>query len=82
MHEKWLTTRQAAEVLGMPYTTLRDMVTKRLVQHRRVGKHVRFAPEDMAAIKQQAFEPAITATPSRATARIRAPRVPRQRAAA
>lgn len=71
MHEKWLTTKQAAEVMGLPYTTLRDMVTKRLVPHRRIGRGVRFTPADIEAIAEQSFEPAITDTPSRAAGRVR-----------
>lgn len=68
MSEKWLSTKQMAEVLGIPYTTLRDKVTARAVPHRRVGKHVRFTPEDVAALKEQTFEPVASTTRRRAAA--------------
>lgn len=34
--------REAAEVLNVPYTWLRDKVTARQVPHTRLGRHVRF----------------------------------------
>lgn len=71
MTEKWLDKKQLAELLGVGEHWVRNAVTARKIQHRRVGRHVRFAPEDIEAIKAQIFEPAITATPSRATARVR-----------
>lgn len=80
MSEQLLTIKQAAEVLNMPWLTLRDRVTKHRVPHRRLHgvRGVRFAPEDIEAIKAACFAPAITATPSRARSRTR---VPRQRSA-
>jgi excisionase family DNA binding protein len=41
---------QAAAIMGIPPTTLRDMVTQRRVPHTRIGKHVRFSAEHLAEI--------------------------------
>lgn len=41
---------EAAAYLNIPYLTLRDYVTKRLVPFTRIGRHVRFTPEHLAAI--------------------------------
>lgn len=70
MDEKWLNKKQLAEVLNVGESWVRNAVTARAIPHRRVGRHVRFAPEDVAAIKKQIFEPAITDTPSRAESRV------------
>lgn len=78
MHEKWLDKEQLAEVLGVSVSWVRNKVTERAIPHRRVGKHVRFAPEDVAELKVQLFEPAITETPSRTATRVRRA-APRQR---
>lgn len=72
MNEQWLDKKQLAAVLNVTESWVRNKVTARELPHRRVGRHVRFAPEDVQAIKDQIFEPAITATPSRAGARVRA----------
>lgn len=84
MSEQLRTIEQAAEELNMSQWTLRDRVTKGTVPHRRLHgvRGVRFAQEDIDAIKANAFRPAI-GTPSRAAARVgRAARAPRQRTAA
>ena len=41
---------EAAAYLNIPQTTLRDYVTERLVPFTRIGRHVRFTPEHLAAI--------------------------------
>lgn len=71
MQEKWLNKEQLAEVLGVPVSWVRNAITARSIPHRRVGRHVRFAPEDVADLKAQIFEPAITDTPSRTATRVR-----------
>ncbi len=48
---------QAAEVLGIPAKTLAGMVTARTVPHTRIGKHVRFTDEHLAAIVAAGEEP-------------------------
>lgn len=78
MDEKWLDKKQLAAVLNVGESWVRNKVTAREIPHRRVGRHVRFAPEDVQAIKDQIFEPAVTATPSRAASRVRRA-APRQR---
>lgn len=45
-----LTIDQAAAVLSVPRTWLRDKVTCRQVPHLRLGRHVRFAPEHLQRI--------------------------------
>lgn len=45
-----LTIAEAAVYLNVPYTWLRDRVTNRLVPFTRIGRHVRFTPEHLAAI--------------------------------
>lgn len=79
MSDQWLTIDQLAERLNVKRSWVRDKVTARVLPHRRPAAQVRFAPADVAAIEEMFFEPAITATPTRATSRTR---VPRQRAAA
>lgn len=44
--------------LGLPRTWVRDKVTARQIPHRRYGRHVRFAPEDVEAIERGGFVPA------------------------
>lgn len=46
----------AAE-LGVPWTWVRDKVTARQLPHHRYGRHVRFTPEDVAAIRETSAEP-------------------------
>jgi excisionase family DNA binding protein len=41
---------EAAAYLNIPQTTLRDYVTQRLVPFTRIGRHIRFTPEHLAAI--------------------------------
>lgn len=43
---------EAAEVLNVPRTWLRDKVTGRQVPHTRLGRHVRFTESHLAAIIQ------------------------------
>lgn len=69
--EKWLTIDELAELMNVKRSWVRDKVTARVLPHRRPAGGVRFAPEDVEAIKQQLFEPAVAATPSRAAGRVR-----------
>jgi len=48
--ERLLTIEQAAAVLNVPRSWLRDKVTFREVPHLRLGRHVRFAPEHLRRI--------------------------------
>ena len=48
--ERLLTIEQAAAVLNVPRSWLRDKVTVREVPHLRLGRHVRFAPEHLRRI--------------------------------
>lgn len=45
-----LTIAEAAEYLNIPTTTLRDKVTQRAVPFTRIGRHVRFTADHLAAI--------------------------------
>lgn len=45
-----LTIAQAADYLNVPFSWLRDKVTARAVPHTRLGRHVRFTREHLAAI--------------------------------
>lgn len=71
MNEQWLSIDGLADLLNVGRSWVRNKVTAREIPHRRVGRHVRFAPEDIAAAKEQFFEPAITAPTSRAVRRVR-----------
>jgi excisionase family DNA binding protein len=42
--------KEAAEVLNVPFTWLRDKVTARQVPHTRLGRHVRFTEAHLAEI--------------------------------
>jgi excisionase family DNA binding protein len=48
-----------AAYLDVPRTWVRDKITARALPHTRVGRHVRFTPEHVAAIVAAGFEPAI-----------------------
>lgn len=50
MPSKLLTIAEAAELLNIPFTTLRDKVTNRVVPFTRIGRHVRFTADHIAAI--------------------------------
>jgi excisionase family DNA binding protein len=52
--------KEAAAVLGIPMTTLRDMVTKRRVPHTFVGKHARFTPHHIHEIIQAGEQPVLS----------------------
>ena len=45
-----LTIDQAAALLNVPRSWLRDKVTTRQVPHLRLGRHVRFTPEHLQRI--------------------------------
>lgn len=48
--ERLLTIPEAARVLAVPESWLRERVRLRRVAHRRLGKHVRFTASDLEAI--------------------------------
>jgi excisionase family DNA binding protein len=50
MPSRLLTIAEAAELLNIPFTTLRDKVTDRAVPFTRIGRHVRFTADHIAAI--------------------------------
>lgn len=50
MTARLLSIPEAAEVLNVPVSWLRDKVTARQVPHTRIGRHVRFTAEHLAAI--------------------------------
>ncbi|MDR7278899.1 helix-turn-helix domain-containing protein [Catenuloplanes atrovinosus] len=60
MTGRLLNIAELAEHLGVPRSWVRDKVTEHALPHRRVGRHVRFAPEDVAAIETSFFQPALT----------------------
>lgn len=45
-----LTKDELAEVLGVPASWVRAKAAAHEIPHRRIGRHIRFAPEDVAAI--------------------------------
>jgi excisionase family DNA binding protein len=57
--DRLLNMAELAEYLGVPFTWVRDKVTARALPHTRVGKHVRFAPDHVAAIVASGEEPAL-----------------------
>lgn len=69
--DRLLDIAAAAEVLNVPYGWLQVRVTKRLVPHTRLGKHVRFTREHLAQIIADGEQSAQTAhvAPPRQTAR-------------
>ena len=48
-----------AEYLRVPRSWVRDKVTARAIPHTRIGRHVRFAPEHVAAIVAAGEEPVL-----------------------
>jgi excisionase family DNA binding protein len=48
--ERLLTFAEAAEVLNVPESWLREKVARRQVPHTRLGKHVRFTRADLTDI--------------------------------
>jgi excisionase family DNA binding protein len=53
--------KEAAEVLNVPFTWLRDKVTARQVPHTRLGRHVRFTEAHLAEIVADGEQPAAAA---------------------
>jgi excisionase family DNA binding protein len=51
------TIDEAAEILGVPRTWVRDKVTNRKIPHTRIGKHVRFTDEHLQAISDAGYQP-------------------------
>lgn len=58
--ERLLTIPEAARVLAVPESWLRERVRLRRVAHRRLGKHVRFSASDLEAIVDGAAQHALT----------------------
>ncbi len=48
----WVDIDGLAEFLDVPRSWVRDKVTAEQLPHRRAGRHVRFAPDDVAAIER------------------------------
>lgn len=55
-----LTKTELAEHLGVPEGWVTKAVTARLIPHTRLGKHVRFSEDDVAAIVKSNRVPAVT----------------------
>ncbi|MGW9558028.1 helix-turn-helix domain-containing protein [Nocardiopsis sp. NPDC055551] len=58
--ERLLTIPEAARVLAVPESWLRERVRLRRVAHRRLGKHVRFSASDLEAIVDGAAQRVLT----------------------
>ncbi len=54
--ERLLTIPEAARVLAVPESWLRERVRLRRVPHRRLGKHVRFSATDLEQIVERAAQ--------------------------
>ncbi len=54
--EQLLTIPEAARVLAVPESWLRERVRLRRVPHRRLGKHVRFSAADLEQIVARAAQ--------------------------
>lgn len=54
--ERLLTIPEAARVLAVPESWLRERVRLRRVPHRRLGKHVRFSAGDLEQIVERAAQ--------------------------
>lgn len=54
--ERLLTIPEAARVLAVPESWLRERVRLRRVPHRRLGKHVRFSTADLEQIVERAAQ--------------------------
>jgi len=63
--------REAAEVLNVPFTWLRDKVTARQVPHTRLGRHVRFTEAHLAEIVAEGERPVVASAPASPTGRRR-----------
>jgi excisionase family DNA binding protein len=59
------TFAEVADMTGLKESWLRRAVAQRTVAHRRVGKHVRFSHDDIAALIAASSQPVATATPIR-----------------
>lgn len=72
----WLDIDGYAALLGVGRTTVRDLVAARRIRFSKVGRHVRFSPEDRAANTELLAHPpakapsfALVPTPKRTTRR-------------
>ncbi|MCY9786982.1 helix-turn-helix domain-containing protein [Nocardiopsis sp. EMB25] len=59
--DRLLTIPQAAQVLAVPESWLRERVRLRKVPHRRLGKHVRFTTQDLEQIVERAAQQVVPA---------------------
>ncbi|MBB5494237.1 helix-turn-helix domain-containing protein [Nocardiopsis metallicus] len=66
MTKQLLSIPEAARVLAVPESWLRERVRLRRVPHRRLGKHVRFTAQDLEHIVEQAAQQVV---PRRRTVR-------------
>jgi excisionase family DNA binding protein len=69
---------EAAEILNVPRTWLRDKVTARAVPHTRLGRHVRFSDAHLAAIIQAGEKGAAVPAPRVEPSTIRRRRATRE----
>ncbi|MEV2279491.1 helix-turn-helix domain-containing protein [Nocardiopsis sp. NPDC049922] len=63
--DRLLTIPEAARVLAVPESWLRERVRLRRVPHRRLGKHVRFTAQDLELIVEKAAQQVVV--PARRT---------------
>jgi excisionase family DNA binding protein len=68
-----LTVEEAAEVLSVPVTWLRKRVANQAVECTRLGRHVRFTHEQVAAIIDAATQPVLAPPLTGLTRRSRRP---------
>lgn len=54
--ERLMSIPEAAQVLAVPESWLREKVRLRRVPHRRLGKHVRFTAQDLEHIVEQSAQ--------------------------
>lgn len=57
MEREWLTAEDVSQELGGAVSayTVKVWARQKKIPHRRIGRFVRFAPEDVAAIKARAY---------------------------
>lgn len=58
--ERLMSIPEAARVLAVPESWLRERVRLRRVPHRRLGKHVRFTAQDLEHIVEQSAQQVVT----------------------
>lgn len=60
----YLKIAEAAALFNIPASSLRDYVTAGRVQHTRIGRHVRFSPDDVEAIRAAGVQPVASSATS------------------